>query len=71
MDFFAVPNRQYRAGGLKFLIFQSFCPVVKKAFSFFMTVSRPIFVFYFANFFCQNFLLLKLHKYTFSSVCHV
>lgn len=55
MDFFAVPNGQYRAGGLKFLIFQSFCPVVKKAFSFFMTVSRPIFVFYFAIFFVKIF----------------
>ena len=55
MDFFAVPNGQYRAGGLNFLIFQSFCPVVKKAFLCFLTVSRPIFVFYFANFFVKIF----------------
>ena len=39
MDFFAVPNGQYRAGSLKFLIFQSFRPVVKKAFLCFLTVS--------------------------------
>lgn len=55
MDFFAVPNGQYRAGSLKFLIFQSFRPVVKKAFSFFMTVSRPIFVFLFREFFLSKF----------------
>lgn len=55
MDFFAMLNGQYRAGGLKFLIFQSFCPVVKKGFFVFYDSVATDFRFLFRDFFLSKF----------------